>query len=334
MHARLLLVPLIVLLLTAAVRAEVLFSNLGPGDTFATGGNLIGATLPGQRRIAVAFQTPPVREFYFDSFEAPIGGAGAIVRASLCTDANGQPGPAIAHYVQTVGSAGTLRRWTSEEKPLLEGGTRYWIVAPSIDVTQLIWGSNTIGQLAGGLASVAGGAWLPLDEDRSAPAYRITVIKAVGACCFPTAGACIITTVVDCDAADGSFGGATACGPAFCPPAPPRGGCCNPDTTVCTVTTQDTCAALGGLWRGANTSCTLAICPIALPTGACCRGTTCEVSIGVFCSTSGGRYLGNESTCAPSGGVNPCCPIDFNNSGDVSVQDLFDFLAAYFAGCP
>jgi hypothetical protein len=28
------------------------------------------------------------------------------------------------------------------------------------------------------------------------------------------------------------------------------------------------------------------------------------------------------------------CPADFNNSGGLSVQDIFDFLAAYFAGCP
>lgn len=28
------------------------------------------------------------------------------------------------------------------------------------------------------------------------------------------------------------------------------------------------------------------------------------------------------------------CPADFNNSGGVSVQDIFDFLTAYFAGCP
>jgi len=28
------------------------------------------------------------------------------------------------------------------------------------------------------------------------------------------------------------------------------------------------------------------------------------------------------------------CGADFNNSGTVSVQDIFDFLAAYFAGCP
>jgi hypothetical protein len=28
------------------------------------------------------------------------------------------------------------------------------------------------------------------------------------------------------------------------------------------------------------------------------------------------------------------CPADFNNSGQASVQDIFDFLAAYFTGCP
>jgi hypothetical protein len=30
----------------------------------------------------------------------------------------------------------------------------------------------------------------------------------------------------------------------------------------------------------------------------------------------------------------PVCAADFNQSGIVSVQDIFDFLAAYFAGCP
>lgn len=30
----------------------------------------------------------------------------------------------------------------------------------------------------------------------------------------------------------------------------------------------------------------------------------------------------------------PECAADFNNSGNVSVQDIFDFLSAYFAGCP
>lgn len=34
------------------------------------------------------------------------------------------------------------------------------------------------------------------------------------------------------------------------------------------------------------------------------------------------------------GTIGSACPADFNNSGGLSVQDIFDFLAAYFAGCP
>ena len=30
----------------------------------------------------------------------------------------------------------------------------------------------------------------------------------------------------------------------------------------------------------------------------------------------------------------PCCKAEFNHAGGVSVQDIFDFLAAYFAGDP
>lgn len=30
----------------------------------------------------------------------------------------------------------------------------------------------------------------------------------------------------------------------------------------------------------------------------------------------------------------PVCAADFNQSGIISVQNIFDFLAAYFAGCP
>jgi hypothetical protein len=37
---------------------------------------------------------------------------------------------------------------------------------------------------------------------------------------------------------------------------------------------------------------------------------------------------------APGNTVTPCCKADFNKVGGVSVQDIFDFLGAYFAGDP
>ena len=46
-------------------------------------------------------------------------------------------------------------------------------------------------------------------------------------------------------------------------------------------------------------------------------------------------FQGGGAACNPAGNtVAPCCRADFNRSGAVSVQDIFDFLAAYFAGNP
>jgi hypothetical protein len=43
---------------------------------------------------------------------------------------------------------------------------------------------------------------------------------------------------------------------------------------------------------------------------------------------------GCTSTSTPATlNITTCCDADFNHSGTVSVQDIFDFLAAYFAGC-
>lgn len=34
-----------------------------------------------------------------------------------------------------------------------------------------------------------------------------------------------------------------------------------------------------------------------------------------------------------TGGETPSCPADFNSINGVTVQDIFDYLASYFAGC-
>ena len=71
--------------------------------------------------------------------------------------------------------------------------------------------------------------------------------------------------------------------------------------------------------------------------GACCHGATCTSVAGAAACTAGGTYLGNGVSCSPpvrGGSVNACCKADFNNSGVTNVQDIFDFLSAWFAGCP
>jgi hypothetical protein len=38
--------------------------------------------------------------------------------------------------------------------------------------------------------------------------------------------------------------------------------------------------------------------------------------------------------CDPPGNPVLCCPANFNRAGGLELQDLFDFLAAFFAASP
>lgn len=60
------------------------------------------------------------------------------------------------------------------------------------------------------------------------------------------------------------------------------------------------------------------------------------VVMGTTSSTSGQFSFWIDTINAPRLSVVEVqrCPGDFNKSGQVSVQDIFDYLAAYFAGCP
>jgi hypothetical protein len=113
--------------------------------------------------------------------------------------------------------------------------------------------------------------------------------------------------------------------------------CCNPrGTGGCLLLTPADCATIGGVANTSVTTCAAALCGVNM-TGACCHGATCVSTTPLGCNVSSpGRFLGAGVACTPvaAGGPNPCCPADINNSGAVSVQDIFDFLSAYFAGCP
>jgi hypothetical protein len=63
-------------------------------------------------------------------------------------------------------------------------------------------------------------------------------------------------------------------------------------------------------------------------TGACCNGSTCTQTLAGACATASFRGVG--SSCSPL----TCCSADYNRSGTLSVQDIFDFLAGYFAQSP
>jgi len=66
--------------------------------------------------------------------------------------------------------------------------------------------------------------------------------------------------------------------------------------------------------------------------GACCAGSICSVTSVTSCNALHTHFAGTGTTCNPPGNYTaPCCKADFNQRGTVTVQDLFDFLAAWFA---
>ncbi|MCC6322560.1 MAG: hypothetical protein IT438_14120 [Phycisphaerales bacterium] len=175
-----------------------------------------------------------------------------------------------------------------------------------------------------------------------------------GACCAAD-GSCSISTVIapgDCAVGASYLGDGSSCAPNTCPQPE---ACCAADGS-CTLALAAVCA---GTPQGPASACSPNPCP--QPTGACCCGSSCSITTQAACGGSNRAFAGLGSACTPYSPSAPCCRGDYNKSGtpptvqdifdflagyfasdacadtngssDVSVQDIFDFLAAYFGGC-
>jgi len=69
--------------------------------------------------------------------------------------------------------------------------------------------------------------------------------------------------------------------------------------------------------------------------GACCIGTACSSQNSAACASGGGSFHGAGAACLGGAG-NPvtCCPANFNGLSGVNIQDIFDYLGAWFARDP
>ncbi len=157
----------------------------------------------------------------------------------------------------------------------------------------------------------------------------------IGACCLSDGSCTAGLSQANCQTLGGGFqGNATTCVVVACPV--PIGACCS--TTSCAALNLNLCTLFNGTWRGPNTACgPNNTCPA---TGVCCRGLTCSTSIAQTDCTPpapgiGARFAANAAACNTAGShTTPCCHADFNGSGTISPQDIFDFLNAWFAASP
>jgi hypothetical protein len=67
--------------------------------------------------------------------------------------------------------------------------------------------------------------------------------------------------------------------------------------------------------------------------GACCAGSGCTLATAANCAGAGQHFAGAGVACnAPGSNTTPCCKADFNQNGTLQVQDIFDYLNAWFGG--
>lgn len=75
--------------------------------------------------------------------------------------------------------------------------------------------------------------------------------------------------------------------------------------------------------------------PSSPPTGACCVGSSCSATTEPECTGPNTRFAGVNTICnAPGDLTIPCCKADFDQSGATTLQDLFDYLGAWFDTSP
>ena len=168
-----------------------------------------------------------------------------------------------------------------------------------------------------------------------------------GACCYTPVGSgncptCISTPQTRCTDATsvGGLAGTWAGANSTCSPTPACslgvGACCV--SGFCNLTCQAFCDVNAGTFRGVNTTCSPDPCVVATP-NTCCRGATCSLTLQSDCTVSGAvagvLFVSGSTACnATSNFTSPCCFANYNKSGGITVQDIFDFLADWFSNRP
>lgn len=141
--------------LGSAVRADVVYSNLGPGDSFNTG---VGWTISGAASSVgaefvagtsfVAGSTASLTQIDVAFFLA--GGTGAVDLALYADNGSGQLGALMESYSNVgpiSGTAGIVSA-ASSLNPILTAGQTYWVVASPVDSGSWVaWNQNSTGAL-------------------------------------------------------------------------------------------------------------------------------------------------------------------------------------------
>lgn len=183
--------------------AAVVFSTLGPGDTYDTSAVVVVGNTPGLGNMSQANQfaiTTPYG-YYLDSVEV----AAALVEGTnqlnvaVMTDASGQPGSVVDSFSFTDQmldyntTSGSILIGTSALRPVLNAGANYWLVVSAPDTTTAAWYESSPTVTGGYAFRIDSGTWSV--STSGLQAFRINgtpVVPAPGALLLGGLGAALV----------------------------------------------------------------------------------------------------------------------------------------------
>lgn len=184
------------------------------------------------------------------------------------------------------------------------------------------------------LIRVAGGGTAGVNANTFIIQVCSVAASTSGACCCTETCTCTFLASAALCTCEGCHTGTWIAG-GVCTPVnycQIKGACCAANQT-CLLTAAEDCT---GSFLGVGAACEpVNPCAQTSLLGACCKGSTCQPLPAASCVGPNTQYAGNGTACnVPGNLVTPCCFADYNQSGGVTVQDLFDYLTAYFTADP
>lgn len=151
----------------SAARASMLYSTLGPGDSFDVN-ERYGVFQ--EHRQAVPF-TVTGADYSFTSVELGLLVDGSV-NVLLMSDANGLPGGVIESM--TIQASSNLKLATSLLRPTLNDGVKYWIAPRPIASSEAGWNFSSPAVLGSFASSQSGGvSWFTTRSTAILPALRV-----------------------------------------------------------------------------------------------------------------------------------------------------------------
>jgi hypothetical protein len=135
--------------IAASANAGVIFSNLGPGDSFGTSGWVVGNRITpfGSTTLEIAAAFTPASDAVFTGadFAAELfGQPGDLAVSLLATGPSGTPGAVLEMFIVPAPMDASLVSVSSVLKPVLNADTEYWLDISSSS-TAAVWLDNDQG---------------------------------------------------------------------------------------------------------------------------------------------------------------------------------------------